>query len=89
MLDGCWSLFFRDIFTVQLTEQSEGGTAEQQPTAADAEGMERFVCPVTHLHSTRYPFVAISSCGHVVSERAVKQVSSSSLVRPLFLKVAK
>ena len=64
----------RDIFTVHLTEHQDKQTAKR-PTATDAEAAERFVCPVTHLHTTRYPFVAISSCGHVFSDRAIKQVT--------------
>ena len=71
-------LHCRDVFTVHLTEQAD--LVGQQPTTTDAEMLERFICPVTHLHSTRYPFVAISSCGHVFSDRAVKQVCSSSII---------
>lgn len=67
----------RDIFPVHLTEVSARPAAER-PTATDAEAAERFVCPVTHLHSTSYPFVAITACGHVFSDRAVKQMSDLS-----------
>lgn len=67
----------RDIFTVHLTDLQDTQTAGL-PTATDAEAPERFVCPVTHLHSTRYPFVAISECGHVFSDRAIKQMTDLS-----------
>ncbi|KAL3131040.1 hypothetical protein ABBQ38_000358 [Trebouxia sp. C0009 RCD-2024] len=63
----------RDVFTVHLTEHAD--LVGQQPTTTDAEVVERFICPVTQLHSTRYPFVAIASCGHVFSDRAVKQMT--------------
>ena len=66
-------LMCRDTFPVYLTETTDGAAA-QQPTRADDEAAERFVCPVTLLPATRYPFVAISSCGHVFSDRAMKQV---------------
>lgn len=71
------SLHPRDVYTVHLAEQHDQDG--DQPTAADAEAAERFICPVTHLHSTRYPFVALSTCGHVFSDRAVKQVCCSAL----------
>ena len=61
---------------MHLTDLQDTQTAGL-PTATDAEAPERFVCPVTHLHSTRYPFVAISGCGHVFSDRAIKQVAAS------------
>lgn len=85
MLSGCQvvalialSLRCRDVFTVYLTEHAD--LVGQQPTTTDAEVVERFICPVTQLHSTRYPFVALASCGHVFSDRAVKQVCSIIII---------
>lgn len=69
--------WLRDTFPVYLTDTTDTAIA-QQPTRADDEAAERFVCPVTHLPATRYPFVAISSCGHVFSDRAMKQMNDAS-----------
>lgn len=38
----------------------------------------RFMCPVTMLPCDRYPTSAISTCGHVFSDRALRQVMPST-----------
>ena len=59
------------------------------PVSADVEQSARFVCPITHLSCLRYPFVAISKCGHAFSDRAIKQVRNPVLVFSGCLYVAK
>lgn len=59
----------RDVFVVHLMPP-HAKKGEDRDTAAVAAP---YVCPVTDLPCTRYPFVALPSCGHAFSSRAVAQ----------------
>lgn len=67
----------RDVFTLHLCSGTLlSNSAEADGSAPlDAECSAHYVCPITHLSCLRYPFVAISKCGHAFSDRALKQVS--------------
>ena len=52
-------------------------TPSRADTSADRDSgasAAPYVCPVTDLPCTRYPFVALPSCGHGFSGRAIAQV---------------
>ncbi|BDA48469.1 Replication termination factor 2 [Coccomyxa sp. Obi] len=61
----------RDIFKVHLTPSHPQST-EANGSAASAAP---YVCPLTDLPCTKSPFVALPSCGHVFSSRAVTQMT--------------
>lgn len=61
----------RDIFTVHLAERP-GEAAAAMQSSADAGS--RWECPVTQLPCERAPVSALPACGHVLSERAIRQV---------------
>ncbi|CAL8463661.1 g3195 [Coccomyxa elongata] len=63
----------RDIFKVHLTP-SPPQSGEENGSAINAAP---YMCPLTELPCTKYPFVALPSCGHVFSSRAVKQMTDS------------
>jgi Rtf2 RING-finger len=75
----------RDIFTVQLTRRSDQEAATQSSVdgGAISSSSSIFECPVTQLPCEKAPFGALPECGHVLSDRAIRQVCSSqtSLLR--------
>ena len=64
-----------DIFTVHLT--SPGASLAAAPSSAACRAApSRFMCPITELPCTSYPFAALPACGHAFSSRAIAQVRS-------------
>jgi hypothetical protein len=63
----------RDVFTVHLTARDKA--ADPASRSEEASARTPFMCPVTDLPCTRYPFAALATCGHVFSCRAIAQVS--------------
>lgn len=51
-----------------------GDSAAAGPASPQVEGAVPLACPITDLPCDRYPFVALPGCGHVFSERAVKEI---------------
>lgn len=63
----------RDVFAVHLVP----GAVDTAAADAGSRAAPRYVCPVTELPCTSYPFAALPACGHAFSSRAIAQVCSS------------
>ena len=63
------------MFSVVL--ENRGRSEEKH--GRDAEGSDQYRCPVTDLLCETHPFSALSTCGHVFSDRAIQQVRAQSL----------
>ena len=65
----CRSVCRRDVFTVHLAERPlDAGSARNSEAA-------RWECPAAQLPCEAAPFAALAPCGHILSERAIKQAS--------------
>ena len=74
----------RDVFTVHLTPSA----AEKQtaPSSAGSRAaLSPFVCLITGLPCTSYPFAALPACGHAFSSRAIAEARSSHFAASPFL----
>lgn len=71
---------YRDIFTVRLTRRPEHEAATQSSVSGGAVSISSslFECPVTQLPCEKAPFAALPECGHVLSDRAIRQVRNMS-----------
>ena len=69
----CTATCDRDIFALHLTRSDEHEGAACLCTD-DSQDAASYVCPITGLSCLRYAFVAISKCGHALSDRAMKEV---------------
>ena len=66
----------RDVFPVQYTPAALTDAAPVETDTAggaDAEVPAPYSCPIAHVRCDRLPFVALATCGHVLSERALKE----------------
>ena len=86
----------KDVFPVHiLSDGPQGGAASERDSAAAASSgaaapiadgtfaAPPYVCPVTALPCTRYPFSALRPCGHVLSNRALACISQDALSCPI------
>jgi hypothetical protein len=68
----------RDILTVHLMPAA--GQTNAGNSAGSRGAAPRFMCPVTELPCTSYPFAALPACGHAFSSRAIAQVLVCSVL---------
>lgn len=60
---------------MHLDRPQDGSSAAAPPQPGGcAPSSTPFACPITDLPCDRYPFCALATCGHVFSERAVKEM---------------
>lgn len=72
-------LLCRDIFTVHLLADS-GPAAAMSKQAAEPAIYE---CPLQHVRCDMQQFSALSSCGHIFSDRALKQAGPRDWLQSL------
>ncbi len=71
-----------DVFTLQYEPAAAEAGAAATVAASSADGgadpelPAPYTCPITHLRCDRHPFAALRPCGHVFSERALKELAS-------------
>lgn len=68
----------RDVFACNLF-YSAGQKQQQQPQPEDAAEVRAFSCPISGIDASgKYPFVRITGCGCVVSQKAVDSVAGGN-----------
>lgn len=72
----------RDVFTLQYEPAAVNTGSAAAPVAAsssnggaDHEQPAPFTCPLTQLRCDRHAFAALRPCGHIFSERALKELA--------------
>ena len=70
----------RDVFDLQYAPATDAAPAVTTGGNGEADPMlpAPYSCPVTFLRCDRYPFSALTPCGHVFADRALKEATSSS-----------
>lgn len=69
------------MFTLRYEPAAAEAGSAAPVTASSADGGVEpelpapFTCPITHLRCDRHPFAALRPCGHVFSERALKELA--------------
>lgn len=63
------------MFPLQYAPAEAGAVTTAADGSADPQLPPPYCCPVTHLRCDRHPFVALRPCGHVLAERAVREVA--------------
>lgn len=69
----------KDVFPLQYAPATAPADAQAVATGADGDVdpllPAPFSCPITQLRCDVYPFAALRPCGHVFSERALKEAA--------------
>jgi hypothetical protein len=70
----------KDVFPLQYAPATAPAGAQAVATGADGDVdpllPAPFCCPITQLRCDVYPFAALRPCGHVFSERALKEAAA-------------
>eukprot|EP00898_Chlorokybus_atmophyticus_P009046 jgi/Chlat1/9142/Chrsp97S08432 len=69
----------KDVFQVRLArgEEAASGEVAKEGASNSASSFCEFICPVTGVRAGwRNPFSAFKVCGHVISNKCIKQVGS-------------